>query len=273
MPLAANLVVGSGLNFTRMTHLRLGSGFDLQYSLVDRTLTAELCVGQEDNRVTITGTMPSTREAAVLNAIDQFGKWGQNIELWMVSRKAGAVVARTQAVNFKTHVKPYYGKLKISEIGADTPAMTYPGNGSGRTLSPLINNRYYFKNGGTLETSDAMRGFDCTTFPLALFTLSLPPPGYGKQVCDAAGAVKCDLEEIKATDLQNRFKENVIPNGLYILFSAGHVLLYNSDINTLYEFNHGGFRKTPAGDRDLTGAPQGLWWMRKLDEKYRPFFG
>jgi hypothetical protein len=45
-------------------------------------------------------------------------------------------------------------------------------------------------------------------------------------------------------------------------------MLYNSDINLLFEFNYGGYRDTPAPDRELK-APQNLWWMRKLDERYR----
>ena len=52
---------------------------------------------------------------------------------------------------------------------------------------------------------------------------------------------------------------------------ADKVLLDNSDINTLYEFNYGGFRATPAAQRPLH-APRDLWWMRKLNESYRPLF-
>ena len=271
MPLPANLVVGTGLRFTGMTQLRLGSGFDLQFNLADKTQNVSLCVGSEDNSVLISNTTPAMREASVLDAIDKFGKWAQNIELWMVSKKNGALAARTQSVNYRTHVKPYYGKLTISEISKDSPAMTYPGNGVGRTLTKSINGRYYFKHGSTFETNDAMRGFDCTTFPLSLFTLTLPPPGYGKQLCDAAGATKCDMEQVSSEDLEMWLEVDSIPLGLYIFFSAGHVILYSSDINMLYEFNHGGFKASKGGTRKMP-APQGLWWIRKLDEKYRPFF-
>jgi hypothetical protein len=76
-------------------------------------------------------------------------------------------------------------------------------------------------------------------------------------ICDACGAAKCDLEQVKGTVLAKKFKDDEIPNGLYILFSEGHVLLYNSDINTLYEFNYGGFRATPAAQRPLH-APRDL---------------
>ena len=169
-------------------------------------------------------------------------------------------------------MKPYYGKLNIGAISKDSPAMTYPGNGKGRLLSSLINGRYYFIYGGKHETESANRGFDCTSFPMVLFSIAqLASPGYGKQVCDALAAEKCDLEQVQGSTLAEKFKENTIPNGLYVLFSEGHVLLYNSDINTLYEFNYGGFRATPAAQREMK-APRDLWWMRKISEVHRPAF-
>jgi len=91
MALLSNSAMGTGLNFTKMTDLGISRGFDLQYSLVDKSLKLYLCVGQEDNRVLVTGTTPLSRQAAVLSAIDQFGKWGQTIQLWMVSEKNGTL--------------------------------------------------------------------------------------------------------------------------------------------------------------------------------------
>lgn len=273
MALLSNSAMGTGLNFTKMTDLGISRGLDLQYNLVDKSLKLYLCVGQEDNRVLVTGTTPLSRQAAVLSAIDQFGKWGQTIQLWMVSEKNGTLTAQTPRVNYLTHVKPYYGKLRISDIQTDQALKcTYPGNGIGRLLSKLINDRYYFIYNGFLETNDQMRGFDCTSFPMALLSIPrLPLPGYGKQLCDAIGATKCDIEQVKSADLEKRFKDNSIPGGKYILFSAGHVMLYNSDINTLYEYTFGGFKTTPAGQRQLQ-APQGLWWMRKLGDAYSSSF-
>jgi hypothetical protein len=167
---------GTGLTFTAMTPLKSLGGFDLKYSLTDKAATAYLCVGKEDNRVKVTGTTPSSRRDSVLDAIDQFGKWGESIQLWMISEKNGTITARTKPLSCTTHVKPYYGELKISEIAKD--GMIYPGNGLGRLLSPRINNRYYFVYGGKFETDNNMRGFDCTSFPMALFSLrSLTSPG------------------------------------------------------------------------------------------------
>lgn len=269
MPQPSNPPMGTGLTFTGMTHMGLGIGYDLQYNVTDNALTVYLCVGTENNRVLVTGTSRLTRQEAVLDAIDQFGTWGQNIQLWMVGKKNGAIAVRTAPVSYLAHVKPFYGNLCLTDIAADQPRMTYPGNGKGRVLSKAINDRYYFHLGGKLETSDVNRGFDCTTFPMALLSIPfLPQPGYGKQLCDAAQAVQCDLEQLKSADLAQRFTDNTIPNGIYVLFSAGHVMLYNSDINTLYEFNYGGFQVTPAAQKRLR-APQDLWWMRKISETYR----
>jgi hypothetical protein len=190
----------------------------------------------------------------------------------MVAEKNGATLQKVGPVSYMTYVKPFMGPLTISGIKADDPRMVYPGNGKGRLLSTEINGRYYFVYGGKLETQDAMRGFDCTSFPMALLGVkSIAQPGYGKQLCDAVNACKCDLEQVSSADLAQRFKDDVIPYGLYVLFSAGHVLLYNSDINTLFEFTYGGFKATPAGMRELK-APQDLWWMRRIDESYRPRF-
>ena len=272
MAVVSKSAAGVGLSLSGMNDLGLLSGFDLQYSLADKSKTLNLCLGKEDNRVVITGTSPKSRQAAVLKAIDDLGQWGEPIKIWLVADKAGAATARSAAVDFVTHVKPFFGDLTVGDIAADDPPMTYPGNGSGRVLSHSINGRYYFEYGGRLERDAKYRGFDCTTFPMALLSIpKLPYPGYGKQLCIAAGADECGLEQMSSKALATKFKEDKIPRGIYILFSAGHVMLYNSDINTLYEFNHGGFKRTPAAQRHLS-APQDLWWMRKLDEKYRPAF-
>jgi hypothetical protein len=65
--------MGTGLGFIGMTDLGVLRGFDLQYHLADKTLKLYLCVGQEKNRVLVTGTTPLSRQAAVLKAIDDFG--------------------------------------------------------------------------------------------------------------------------------------------------------------------------------------------------------
>lgn len=262
----------AALSFSGMTDLGVSRGFDLQFKVVDKSADLYLCVGRADNRVRVSGTTPLSRQASVLAAIDQFGKWGEDISLWMAIHKGVVVVAKSAPVTYRAHVKPFMGKLQMSGIAADVPRMTYPGNGIGRLLSKAINGRYYFIHAGKLETNPAMRGFDCTTFPMALLSIpNLPAPGYGKQLCDAVQAQQCNLEQLKRSELEQHFKADSIPGGQYVLFSEGHVLLYNSDINTLYEFTHGGFRTTPAASRPMVAAHD-LWWVRKLSEAYRPAF-
>ncbi len=259
------------LTFTGMTDMGLKTGFDLSFHINDNTAQVYLHVETDANRVLITGTTRLTRRDAVLAAIDATEKWGQTVKLWMTAEKAGARVAETGKVPYTSHVKPYSGPLTIGGFSRDTPALTYPGIGTGRVLSGVMNGKRYFTHAGKLETSNAMRGFDCTTFPLALYSVSLPPPGYGKQLGEALGAMICNLEQVSPKTLKQHFDDDDIPLGQYILFSEGHVLLYNSDINTLYEFNLGGFKATFAPLRS-TEAKNGLWWMRKLPESRRPQF-
>lgn len=262
----------AGLAFSGMKDLGFAHGFDLQFSVKDPALNVFLCVGKEDNRVKVNGTNPRSRQHAVLAAIDGLGKWGQPISLWMAAEKAGVSAGRTPPVNYLAHVKPYRGNLTISDISAQSPRLTYAGNGKGRLLSAPVKGSRYFVHGGKLEADPNSRGFDCTTFPMALLEIQrLPAPGYGKQLCDALGATQCRIEQIDSTEMSRRFRENTIPEGVYVLFSAAHVLLYDSSRNVLHEFTHGGFKSTPAGQRTLQ-APQNLWWMRKLPESYRSAF-
>ena len=263
----------AGLQFSGMTDLGINRGFDLQYHVGDKAATTYLCVGSDTNRVLVTHTTPHSRQAAVLDAIDELRKWGASIQLWMVAERDGAVTGKSPSVAYTAHVQPYAGELRISSIATAKPPLLYPGNGVGRLLSRRINERYYFIYNGRLETNPMMRGFDCTSFPMAVLEIaSLAQPGYGKQLCEAAEATKCDIEQISSGALESRFKENSIPPGKYILFSEGHVMLYDSDVNTLYEFNFGGFfESSPASERRLK-AKHDLWWMRKLGVEYNSAF-
>jgi hypothetical protein len=265
-----------------MEHLGLGYGYDLDYDVADnQTSLVYLCVGDMDNRVLISHTNRLSRQPSVLAAIDDFGQWAKPIDLWMVVEKRGAITETTPPVKFLTHVKPYYGPLTLNGFGNDNPPMTYAGNGFGRLFSQQINGRYYFKYAGKLETDPTRRGLDCTTFPIVLLELSVGSGPTGKDVADAADATACDLEELTPAELEQHFKANDIPNGIYIVFGtwgtegAGHVLLYDSDINWLFEFNLGGdrgYRDGPAGQRGFQHTAGAKWWVRKLDEKYRPKF-
>jgi len=251
----------------------LRRGFDLGFTVSDATVDVFLCVGREDNRVRITGTTPKTRLAPVLAAIDELEMWGVPIDLWMVVERDGSVVNQSTKVRHTSHVKPYFGVLTVSGFEADNPKLTYPGIGIGRWLSAPMNGRYYFCYGSRLETDPAMRGFDCTTLPMALLGLqSLPAPGYGKQLCDAAGATNVGLEQLRTEDLKlifsgarAPFRFGLVAPGAYIIFSEKHVLLYDATQNLLYESNVNiAFKKWRASERELKRPPNDLWWMRKL---------
>lgn len=260
------------LTFSKMTDHGVKSGFDLAFGCNDHSATCYLCVNSTDNRVLITGTTPKSRRDTVLQAIDNTKKWGTNILLWMIAEKDKKVVAESGKVNYLAHVQPFDGNLTIGNIANQSLKLTYPGNGTGRLLSEEINGKRYFIYAGRFEALNANRGFDCTSFPMVLFEIArLAAPGYGKQVGEALSVVTCDLEQVSKLVLEAHFKANDIPAGIYLLFSEGHVLLYNSDINTLYEFNFGGFRATLASERDMA-AKHGLWWMRKIPETYRSQF-
>lgn len=251
MSSTSSAAFGTGLTFTGMNDLGISKGFELKFHNGDPSAQLYLYIGHEANRVLISGTTPLSRQGAVLAAIDQFSNWGIPINVWMGSERNGTRAALTRPVSYVTHVKPFCGQLNITGIANDDPKMTYSGNGFGRLLSRQINGRYYFVHGGKLETAPRMRGFDCTTFPMALFGIhrGLPGKGYGKDLCDLLKASRCGLEEIRSIHLKQMFIEDTIPNGVYVLFSQGHVLLYNSDLNILYEFTYGGFQRNLAPRR------------------------
>jgi len=269
--------VAAGLVFGRngMRHLGLSRGYDIEFYLQDRSSLLFLCVGNLDNRVLITGTTPFSRQAAVLNAIDEFGVWRDKINIWLTTEKQGKQLYTSPHRSFRTHVKPYFGRLKILDMNQDADLKkTYAGIGVGRTLSGLINGRYYFRNGSTLETKERYRGFDCTTFPLSLFSIkNFPPHGYGLHVAILTGICKLNLERLTTNELKKRFIERSFPPGVYIIFSEGHVMLYDSyyGLNLLFEWNKGGLIITPAEERKLR-AKHNLWWIGELPDKCRQCF-
>ena len=151
-----------------------------------------------------------------------------------------------------------------------SPPLTYPGNGHGRTLTEQINGKYYFRHGSILETEAAMRGFDCTTFPMSLFQIYPNMAGkYGTALADALGAEQCGLEQVRAADARRLFLFPTPMLGLYLMWSAGHVVLIKDAV--IHEFTYGGYKWTPAfawGGYDR--APQGLWWIRRLPIRFHP---
>ncbi len=256
----------------------MGYGFSVNFSCSDKLATVWLCVGETDNRVKISGTTQLERQPAVLDALNNIGKWGGKVPVWLEAERFGSASLKSQVLQYTSHLQPYGGRLQISGFKRHQPAFTYPGNGEGRLLSEPIKGLRYFIYKGKLETLPNNRGFDCTSFPMVIFGVkSLPLPGYGKQLCEQLTHSKCGLEGLTRGQLEDYLRLDSIPKGIYVFFSSKHVLLHNSDINMIYEFNAPGglfgltgFKETPGYLRQMS-TPD-LWWVRKLDEKYRPCF-
>ena len=269
--------MGESLIFGRngMRHLGLSRGYDIDFNPQHSSINVYLYLGSKENRVLISGTSPLSRQPAILEAIDQFGVWGNKIDIWLALERNGKRIQTTSHRSFRTHVKPYFGRLKILEMNQDVDLRkTYAGIGTGRTLSGLINGRYYFRNGSTLETKNRFRGFDCTSFPLTLFLIkNFPPRGYGLHVGILSGICKHKLERLKTKELKKRFIEKSLPQGVYIIFSEGHVMLYDSyyGLNMIFEWNKGGLIITPAEERKLR-SKNNLWWIGELPDKCRQCF-
>jgi hypothetical protein len=258
-----------------MRHLGLNRGYDIDFNPLHRSYDVYLYLGNKDNRVLISGTTALSRQAAILNAIDEYGVWGSKIDIWLTSERRGKQREKTPHRSFKTHVKPYYGKLKILDMIQDINLRkTYAGIGIGRTLSRSINGRYYFRNGSTLETRDRFRGFDCTTFPLTLFSIkNFPPHGYELHSAVLAGICKHGIKRVTTNELRNSLLENNLQDGVYIIFSEGHILLYDSyyGMNMFFEWNKGGLIITPAYEKKLR-SKHNKWLIGELPDKCRQCF-
>lgn len=228
-----------------------------------------LCLENATNRLEITGGYGANKLPDLLKLIGVVDGWGKTIRCWVVLEQMGKFVGESSAQDMACPVKPYDGLITFDGFAVANPPLTYPGNGKGRTLTQAIDGKYYFRNGSILETDNAMRGFDCTTFPMALFNCYPSMAGkYGTALADALGAVKCEMEQKKESDVKSFFKGSG-SGGLYFMWSAGHVVLVKGAI--IHEFTYGGYRRTAV---DVwTGfrfAPQGLWWIRKLPDTLTP---
>lgn len=269
--------MGESLVFGRngMKHLGLSRGYDIDFNPQHSSFDVYLYLGSKENRVLISDTSPLSRQPAILEAIDQFGVWGKRIDIWLTLERNGKQIQTTTHRSFRTHVKPYFGRLKILDMNKDVDLRkTYAGIGTGRTLSRLINGRHYFQNGITLETKERYRGFDCTTFPLTMFSIkNFPPRGYGLHVAILAGICKLNPERLTTKELKKRFIEKSLPQGVYIIFSEGHIMLFDSyyGLDMIFEWNKGGLIITPAKERKLRSI-NNLWWIGELPDKCRQCF-
>jgi hypothetical protein len=225
-----------------------------------------LCIEDADNRLDITAKYGQAQMAALLECIDEVDGWDRTLRCWAVMEQTGKRLGETPAQDLKAPVKPLDAPITLDRIVTANPRLTYPGNGFGRTLTKTaIGGKFYFRNGSLLETDSTKRGFDCTTFPMSLFsTYPNMAQKYGTALADALGASKCDMEQKKEADLKAFFADKTKgATGSYFMWSAGHVVLVKD--GRIHEFTYGGYQ---ANDFQTWGgykkAPQGLWWVRKL---------
>lgn len=230
-----------------------------------------LCVEKADNRIDVSQGYLATHLKSLLKAIGQVDGWGKTMRCWLVQEVAGKHMGESTARDLAAPVKPYEGSLTFNGIAGATPKLTYPGNGVGRWFTEPIDGKYYFRYASKFETSPQMRGFDCTTFPMSLFQCFPNMAGkYGGYLADQLGATKCDMEQKKEKEIKEFFSDKLRGGtGLYFMFSAGHVVLVKN--GTTHEFTYGGYQTGPAATfARYNKAPQGLWWIRKLPDKYKP---
>ena len=234
-----------------------------------------LCLEGVTNRLEITGGYNKSKLPALLKCIGAVQGWGTSIRCWLVMEQNGKSVGESAANDMKCPVKPYDGPLTIQGFSTALPKLTYPGNGIGRLLTGLIDGKYYFRFGIAdnvpFETDNAMRGFDCTTFIMALFQCNINMTyKYGTYLVENLGCKKCDMEEKKEKEIKAFFADSTKGrSGQYILWSEGHMLLAKNAV--LHEFTYGGYAQTPAASfLRYARAKNGLWWIRKLPATYNP---
>lgn len=246
-----------------------------------------LCLESAQNRVDITGGYDRAKLPALLKAIAALGKWGTTIRAWAVIEQNGKFVCESPAQNLLCPVKPFDGPLTFDGMKAANPWLTFAGDGYGRLLTDAIDGKYYFRHGfltqgGTLETKAVRRGFDCTTFPMALFQKNINMIGKdGTPLAVALGAQPCDMELKYESQLKKFFADSENANGLYFMWSEGHVVLVKNAF--IHEFTnrldppgggmelYGGYRRCPAATwPGYHRAARGQWWVRKLPATLNP---
>ena len=243
----------------------------ISYSMQGRVnspnVKVSLALGSDEKSLDITGrprgdVLGNDNLPQFLRLIEQVGSWGQSVDCKVLLYADGKLTARSNVQKLTCPVKPYCGPVTFDGIRMEIPLLTYPGNGHGRTWT-LIDGKRYFRHKGKLETDNSMRGFDCTTFPMAFFDCyPNMSKKYGTALADALHAQKCNMEQKKKDEVKAFFSAEG-RQGTYFMWSAGHVVLVEN--STIHEFTYGGYKRTLASDwSGYSRAPQGLWWIRKL---------
>lgn len=233
----------------------------------DARLRVLLSVGSANHTLDISGrpranVIDASNLPKLLELMAKLGAWGSELDCSIVIQEKGKTVASSRPQTLLCPVPPLAGPLTLASIPNERPKLTYPGNGHGRLLKE-IGGKYYFVHGSQFETDLEMRGFDCTTFPMALLGCKVNMAGkYGTALADALGARRCAMEMKQEAAIKAFFSDKGRA-GTFFMWSAGHVVIVKNAV--IYEFTLGGFKRSTAGDwRGYRRAPQKLWWIRKL---------
>jgi len=190
----------------------------------------------------------------------------------------------SDAIELPCPVQPFDGPLTFDAFRLASPRLTYPGNGKGNLLSPLINDQYYFVtptagggNQGVLITDPRMRGFDCTTFPMSLFSC-FPDmtKKYGTYLVERLTGTSMHGTKGRSKQDMDAFFSLPDHRGLYVIWTEGHMMLVKNA--TLYEFTGLDYRpdgfNTVEVHVKLTSPAfrpaNNLVWVAELPSRYNP---
>lgn len=212
-----------------------------------------LCVARRDCWVDITGGFGRQELHALAGAFRRLGRWTQTVDWWLEGgvEPNGTLNVQSNIIPFPLPVQPFSGPFTTRNIAADPIPFTYTGTGVGRVfdLVRLDGVSFYFKHGQRLETGPLMRGLDCTTFPMALFEVSVDARGVAEgqnlaaeRIAQTLGAVKGDMENKSREEIRDLLfglegDDTILRmprEGLYLLWrvgaaGAGHIMVYKGE--------------------------------------------
>lgn len=253
-----------------------------------------LCIGRRDNFVDVTKGFNRTTLFPLARGFRALGIWNQSVDFWLEGGFAPAGIGNVTSniLPMTTPVRPFCGPLTTTMIANEPVPFTYTGTGVGRffDFDKLDGCAYYLKYGSELEDDPRMRGMDCTTFPRALFELNSnvagSVPGNNSAALNIAndvGATAIGIEGVSRTSMYDLLlgldeEKNFVRwprEGLYILWTTGHIMLYRGDKDKLrygiHEFTGSGprgqewkaigYKETGILNRTFYSGP---YWARQI---------
>lgn len=202
----------------------------------------------------------------LLKVIKKANRWGGTLNVKLFVALEGKVITESAPLPLPCPVQPHNGKLLPLDRANNGPELIYQKDENGycgRMLTQIAGlDELFFIYGGQLETENAHRGFDCTTYAGTVCGVPTTSMGTGQAVADASGAATCTLEKTEAgpppktvkIDLEQTDPQNVKDffakntTGYYVMWQAGHVVMVAN--GTVYEFAESvpGYRESPVLD-------------------------